>query len=287
MERLASKPILKWAGGKSSLLKEIKTLFPSDVDKGLYHEPFVGGGALFFSMKPNKGTINDINESLMNFYKVVKEKPEEFINEALKYQKFNNNKNKFNELRIIFNQKRHILTDVELAALFLYFNKTAYNGLYRENSNGDFNVPFGKYKNPKIVHLKRIREANKILQNIDLFCEDFEYVLKVVNTGDFCYLDPPYYQSKESLTFTDYSKKGFTFQDHIRLKKLCVKLHNLGVYFILSNSNSPEIRNLYEKEEFSVKTVTTKWMISCKASSRTDIDEILIYNTDKIHQFKT
>jgi len=269
------KPILKWAGGKSSLIQDIKMFLPKDIEKRKYHEPFFGGGALFFDLEPKKGTINDVNEKLINFYKIVKEQPESLILEASAYQKYATDVEKYYELREEFNDSN--LSDLKSAALFLYFNKTAYNGLYRVNSQNKFNVPIGKYKKPNIVNKKRIREASKILKNIEILCEDFIYIEKKSSEGDFCYFDPPYYQSSPN-KFTDYSKKGFTLQDHKKLRDLCVSLNEKGVYFVLSNSNTPEIKDMYLEKNFDIKIIDSKWMISCNALSRGQIKEILVHN---------
>lgn len=273
------KPILKWAGGKSSLIEEIKHHLPSDIHTRTYHESFFGGGALFFNLEPIKGTINDINERLMNFYKVVKYKPEELIEESSKYQKYSTNKKKYYELREEFNKSNN--SDVKSSALLLYLNKTAYNGLYRVNSKNIFNVPIGKYKNPTIVNKKRIREASRILQNIEILHTDFTYILEKAEEGDFCYFDPPYYQP-ENNKFKDYSQNGFNYEDHKRLCKTCVNLTNNKIFFILSNANNTTIKNMYKDEGFEVVEVNNKWMISCNAASRIKITEILVHNASSL-----
>jgi len=273
------KPILKWAGGKSSLINDIKKYIPPDIYNRKYHEPFLGGGALFFEVEPIKGTINDINNRLMNFYKIVKERPEELIKEASKYQKYSTNTEIYYELRDEYNKDN--ISDIESAALLLYLNKTAYNGLYRVNSQNIFNVPIGKYKNPTIVNKKRIRDASLILKNIEILHTDFTYILDKADEGDFCYFDPPYYQP-EANKFKDYSQNGFNYDDHKRLCETCVKLTEKKVFFILSNSNNPTIKNMYKKENFEVIEVDNKWMISCNASSREKITEILVHNTSSI-----
>lgn len=270
------KPILKWAGGKNGLIKDIRQYFPSDMTERNYHEPFVGGGAVFFYLEPHKGTINDANEKLMTFYKMVKTNKDELINEAEKLQPFASDPDIYYTLREEFNLPD--IDDLRKAVLFTYFNKAAYNGLYRENSSGKFNVPIGKHKNPKIIDRSKIEKAHKLLQNVTLYNNDFYYVSSKVVDGDFCYLDPPYYQSNKNNKFTNYTKNGFSFDDHKRVKKLCVELDNKGVYFLLSNSNAPEIVDLYRSEGFDIKFVTKKWMISCNASSRRNVDEIIVYN---------
>jgi len=267
------KPILKWAGGKGSLLDELKKYSPKHYNE--YHEVFVGGGALFFNLTPRKGTINDINKKLINFYKKVKKRPEELIEKALEYTKYATDKEKYYKLRIRFNDES--IDNLEQAALFLYFNKTAYNGLYRVNSNGHFNVPIGKYKNPTIVNKNRIRDASKILRNIKILNKDFSYITKYAKKGDFCYFDPPYYQNKKN-KFSDYSKFGFSLDDHIRLCEVCFDIHKKGVRFVLSNSNAPEIIEMYDEKGFKREFVDSKWMISCNAATRKKVQEIVVSN---------
>lgn len=271
------KPILKWAGGKNGLIKDIQQYFPSNMTERNYHEPFVGGGAVFFYLEPHQGTINDANERLMTFYKMVKTNKDELITEAEKLQPFISDPDEYYTLRKEFNSAD--LDDVRKAALFTYFNKAAYNGLYRENSKGGFNVPIGKHNNPKVIDRQKIEKAHKLLQNVTLYNEDFYYVSSKVVDGDFCYLDPPYYQSDKKNKFTDYTKNGFSFEDHKRVKELCVELDKKGVYFLLSNSNAPEIVDLYKSEGFVPEFVTKKWMISCNASTRKNVKEIIVHNS--------
>jgi DNA adenine methylase len=172
-------PVLKWAGGKRGLLPKIQANLPQDFRSRRYHEPFLGGGAVFFWLKPKKGSINDVNRRLMNFYRVLRDEPEALISEAKRYLY---SENAYYKLRERFNQKA--ITPIEEAALLLYFNKTAYNGLYRENSKGKFNVPFGSYENPTIVHEKRLHQASKVLQGIEIVNDDFSYVLNVARKGE-------------------------------------------------------------------------------------------------------
>jgi DNA adenine methylase len=272
-------PILKWAGGKKRLTKEIISLLPSDYKKRRYHEPFFGGGALFFKIKPNSGTINDINKRLMNFYKVVRDDPEGLIEKASQYVY---DKETYYRLRDRF--KQFSLSDLEDACLLLYLNKTAYNGLYRVNSNGDFNVPFGRYVNPTIVPKSLIREASEILKKMDVFCTDFSYVTKYANEGDVCYLDPPYQPISSTANFTSYSSDGFDFSDQIRLRDVCIELHEKGVYFVLSNSYVEEIIGLYEEIKLfrlQINTIRANRVISSKASTRGEVKEILVTNIPK------
>ena len=267
-------PILKWAGGKKSQLREIIGNFPFDYRNRRYHEPFLGGGAVFFWLKPQSGTVNDINRRLMNFYRIVRDRPEELIEKACRYRY---DEKTFYELRDRFNSGK--TSHVEEAALLLYFNKTAFNGLYRENSKGEFNVPFGDYKNPRIVHEAAIRAASNALKKVELLNLDFAYVLDYAKEGDVCYFDPPYQPVSETANFTQYSKNGFGFEEQQRLRDVCVKLHRRGVFFVLSNSYSEEVRTLFENtDSFRIEQVSAKRSISSDASTRGAIPEILVSN---------
>jgi DNA adenine methylase len=162
-------------------------------------------------------------------------------------------------------------------------NKTAYNGLYRVNSKGEFNVPFGRYYNPTIVPKLRILSASRVLKNMEIFCTDFSYVKDYANPGDLCYFDPPYHPISSTANFTSYSSNGFNFKDQKRLRDVCVDLDEKGVYFILSNAHATEIIDLYEEvNSFRIETVKANRVISSKASTRGPINEILVTNIPKI-----
>ncbi|MFP3951912.1 MAG: DNA adenine methylase [Candidatus Bathyarchaeia archaeon] len=269
-----AKPILKWAGGKRSLLSEITSLFPSDYKERKYHEPFIGGGAVFFEIKPESGSINDINSRLMNFYKVVRDKPKKLVKTAKQYK---HDEDEYYKQRDRFNEPN--IPDVEEAALLLYLNKIGFNGLYRENSDGEFNVPFGRYKNPTIVPEKRIRKASKILQNVEIFNRDFEYIVDYSEEGDLCYFDPPYLPVSDTADFTSYSKDGFSYQDQLRLRDACIRLDEKGVFFVLSNSYvEPLIEKYEETDSFRILTVQANRSINSDASNRGPINEILVTN---------
>jgi len=267
-------PILKWAGGKRQLLTDIIGLFPKDYSRRTYHEPFVGSGAVFFTIEPKTGTINDINKHLMNFFKVVKYSPEELIEEASKYEY---EKETYYKFRDRYNEEE--ISDLERAALFLYFNKTGFNGLWRVNSKGKFNVPFGRYKNPTIVPKGKIREANKILKDIEILCTDFSYIIEKADKGDLCYFDPPYEPVSETAYFTSYTAKGFDMKEQKRLSETCSKLDEKGVYFVLSNSHVKQIVDLYDMNpNFKIKIVQARRSINSKADKRGLINEILVTN---------
>lgn len=271
-------PILKWAGGKRRLIPEILALFPPDYRKRTYHEPFLGGGAVFFKIRPKLGTINDINPRLMNFYKVVRDNPEELIEMASQYPY---DEETYYKLRDRFNHPG--LSNIEKASLLLYLNKTAYNGLYRVNSKGEFNVPFGRYRNPTIVPKQRIRTASKILKNVKILCADFSYIKNYANKGELCYLDPPYQPVSSTANFTSYSLDGFDFSDQIRLRDACVELHDKKVYFVLSNGYAKKIIDIYKEiNPFRMEIVKARRAISSKASTRGPVNEILVTNIPKV-----
>ena len=267
-------PILKWAGGKRQLIPKILSTFPKDYRQRVFHEPFFGGGAVFFKIKPKKSSINDINPRLMSFYKVVRDSPTELIELAKGYR---HDKDEYYKLRDRFNEPG--LTDIEDAALLLYLNKTAFNGLYRVNSKGQFNVPFGRYKNPTIVDENRILEASRILKNIEILSTDFTYVIEHSDEGDLCYFDPPYLPVSDTADFTSYSKDGFSYMDQIRLRDTCIELDEKGVLFVLSNSYVEELVDKYQEvDHFRVEVVKANRAINSVAEKRGPVDEILVTN---------
>lgn len=293
-----AEPVLKWAGGKRQLLDELIGLMPIDFRKRALHEPFFGGGALTFYVEPKKGTINDINEKLINFYIVLRDFTEELIEDAKKHKNekeyYYQAREEYNKLatskwfREFVKRKFTITSEVDkknsirLASLLLYLNKTAYNGLYRENKKGEFNVPFGRYRNPKIVDEKRLREASKVLKNLEIYNEDFSYILDVAKPGDIVYFDPPYHPVSETANFTQYSKEDFSWEDQVRLRDVCVELHERGVFFLLSNSYTEPVLRLYENiPEFEVIIVHAKRAINSKADRRGPVKEILVTNIPK------
>jgi DNA adenine methylase len=267
-------PILKWAGGKRSLIPNILALLPHDYQQRTYHEPFFGGGALFFTIKPKKGSINDINSRLINFYIIVRDYPEKLIEQASKYPY---KKDEFYRIREHYN--RATLNTIEDAAIILYLNKTAFNGLYRVNSKGEFNVPFGRYSNPTIVDTERIIAASKLLKNIEILQKDFSYVVDRAEKGDLVYFDPPYLPVSDTANFTSYSSDGFSWEDQIRLRDVCVKLHEKEIFFVLSNSYVEKLIDNYRSiEDFRILVVKANRAINSKASKRGPVNEALITN---------
>ena len=286
------KPLLKWAGSKRLMLPCIIAILPKDFKDRRLHEPFFGAGVLTLWMEPKGGTVNDINQKLMNFYFAVKDTPRELI-EDLKTHKIS--EEYYYKARAEFNElvKRELPAVVErnfdpphvrLASLFFYLNKTSFNGLYRENTRGEFNVPYG-WPSPKrrLWDEREILTAGRVLANLDgMFSTDFEYVIENVKSGDIVYLDPPYFDSRKR-GFSHYTNgSGFSLKDQIRLRNLCVELNNMEVYFILSNANVPNIRKLYEKiPEFEILDVSVRRFISGKVKGRQIMNEILVTNIPK------
>jgi DNA adenine methylase len=264
--------ILKWAGGKRSLIRAILTTFPPDYEERPYHEPFLGGGVVFFTVKPHSGTVNDVNPRLINFYRIVRDEPNKLIAEASTYRY---DRNTYYALRDRFNEGR--LPPVEDAALLLYLNKTGYNGLYRVNSRGVFNVPFGTYKNPTIVPVEDIYSASEALRRVKIKNEDFSYLLDATSEGDVVYLDPPYEPISRTSNFNTYSPNGFPWAEQVRLSNVIRELDARGVLFVLSNSEP--VKKLYKG--FKITTVHANRSINTKTTGRGPIKEIIVTNIKK------
>jgi len=270
-------PILKWAGGKRQLLADITALFP--VTYQAYHEPFVGGGAVFFHLDPDVGTINDLNERLATFYEVVRDYPDQLIaeNKTHEYAEeyFYQAREKFNRA---LSQSTVTREDrIQQASLLLYLNRTCFNGLYRENSDGEFNVPFGRHTNPDWVQEQRIRKASRSLQGTDVFNTDFDYVLEEATSGDLVYFDPPYEPVSKTADFNAYHADGFDRDDQRRLRDTAVELSKKDVAVLISNS--PPVAELYETyDTFAVTYVDAARTINSDASNRGDVAEVLITN---------
>jgi len=267
-------PFLKWAGGKSQLLKEIVPVIPSHFEN--YFEPFLGGAALLFHLldhRPSlKAFISDSNSELINCYLSVQSNVEEVV-QALKIHR--NDKHYYYKIRA---QDTKRLMPAERAARLIYLNKTCFNGLYRVNRSGQFNVPFGKYRNPRIVDEEKLRSVSKILRRgrIDISCLDFEPALKRARAGDFVYLDPPYQPLSSTSKFTSYTKSNFDEAAQIRLAAVFQSLDARGVFVLLSNSNSELVRKLYA--DYRAHEVLAARAINCNGNGRGRIGELLIRN---------
>lgn len=273
-----AKQFVKWAGGKKQLLPQLLAFSPPKFEN--YFEPFVGGGALFFKLhylgRIKKSHLNDLNENLVIAYKTIKEKPNKLIKE-LSSGKYKNEKETFYKIR-----EEEPTDEVKATARFVYLNKTAFNGLYRENSKGKFNVPFGKYTNPKILDQENILAVSKALQTDEITCLDFEKAVAKAKKGDFVYFDPPYQPISKTSSFTSYTKQDFTEKDQQRLFECFKKLDKKGCFLMLSNSYSPLIKSLYK--DFDQRTVMAGRAISCKGEGRGKIKELIVtnYKTGKL-----
>lgn len=262
-----ARPILKWAGGKTQLLSELRQCFPKSY--GQYIEPFIGGGALFFDVAPCKGVIADINPELVNLYRAVADNPDAIINWLGSWQ---NTEETFYKIRDL---EWADLLPAEAAARTIYLNRTCFNGLYRVNKKGRFNVPYGRYKKPNICNVDGIIAASKALQNTDIILGDYKTVLKnTAEKGDLIFLDPPYLPVSEYADFKRYTKEQFYEDDHRDLANEVERLHEIGCHVVLTNSNHPLVHELYGRFEITVHK--TRRNISSKAGTRTGEDVIVV-----------
>lgn len=268
-------PVVKWVGGKRQLLPEIKKYIPSHYST--YYEPFVGGGAVLFHLQPKKAVINDINEELINLYQVIKDNVDELIEDLKKHK---NEAEYFYKIRELDRdiEKYRKLSPVQKASRIHYLNKTCYNGLFRVNSQGQFNTPFGRYKNPNIVNEATLRAVSEYFNraNITFKCCDFEEAVKGARKGSFIYFDPPYDPISDTSSFTGYDKGGFNREEQKRLKKLCDRLDKRGINFLLSNSKTEFILELYK--DYNIEIVQANRTINSKGNGRGAVDEILVMN---------
>jgi len=289
-----AKPFIKWVGGKTQLLEEIREKYPKKIEK--YCEPFVGGGAVLFDVlnkfSPKEVLINDINKDLINTYSQVKNNCENLIKELLKiqdiYKNQDNNTNKlfyiskrnrFNSIKNSNNKNENL----EKAVLFIFLNKTCFNGLYRVNLNGSFNVPFNNAKNPLICDEENLRLCSKLLQNVQMKVGDYSNCKEFIDSKTFVYLDPPYRPLTETSAFTSYDKSGFSDKEQIELGKFVSEISKKGANIVLSNSdpkNTNANDNFFDElySSFNIFRVSAKRMINSNANKRGSINELLITN---------
>lgn len=276
------KPLVKWAGGKRQLLPHIHAALPAGTPRR-YYEPFIGGGAVLFSLTPAAARVNDLNSELINLYEVVREGVEELISLVSTYP---NDADFFYQLRAVDRDAERFaaLSATERAARTLYLNKTCYNGLYRVNSAGQFNAPFGRYKNPTICDADTLRGVHQYLWDNDItFTQgDFAAAVADAGEGDFVYFDPPYDPVNVTSSFTGYQKGGFDRAEQERLKAVCDDLNARGVKFLLSNSATEFIRDLYA--DYSIDTVAATRAINSVGSRRGKVDEVLVRNYEVGHE---
>ncbi|MFA5474262.1 MAG: Dam family site-specific DNA-(adenine-N6)-methyltransferase [Acholeplasmataceae bacterium] len=277
-------PLLKWAGGKRKIARKIIDLIDHDLQDGTYFEPFLGGGAVLFELLPNKAVCFDYNRDLIEFYNVVKSKPEKLIRVLDKKYKNQNDRDFYYETRELDRDEENFkrMGDVERAARFMYLNKTCYNGLWRVNSNGYNNVPFGRYVNPKILDEDGIRLASRYFNenHITFYNSDFSDVLEHAKKGDLIYFDPPYDVEEKQSEFVSYTKNGFSRDDQIRLKNVCDELVERGAVVAISNSKTKFIQELFKGKNYKYYTINdnikVRRVIASNVNSRKLIEEVLI-----------
>ncbi len=268
---------VKWAGGKGQLLSQFEPLFPKKFTR--YLEPFLGSGAVFFyiiqKFKPKEIIISDINEELINAYEIVKNDVERLIVELKQHKEYHMVEGKKYYLTIRATDPNE-LPKLERAARFIYLNKTCFNGLYRVNLKGQFNVPMGAYKNPDIVQEDRLRIVSKLLKDVIIKVMSFEKVLNLAKKEDFIYFDPPYYPLKNKKSFTTYTKGAFLEKEQELLAEVFKKLDKKGCFVMLSNSDTKFIKDLYEG--FNLNFVKARRMINCNGAERGKINEVVVIN---------
>ena len=291
---IKTKPFVKWAGGKSQLISEIRKKYPKNIK--CYCEPFVGGGAVLFDIlanyKPEKVLINDINKELIityyqlqnnvdNLIKKLFALRNEFISADLEQRKiiYNNNRKLYNSLK----NKSCENNELEIASLFIFLNKTCFNGLYRVNKNGDFNVPMGSYKNPLICDEFNLKKSSSLLKNVKIICGDYSRCIDYINDETFVYIDPPYRPLTQTSSFTSYSAKVFDDKEQIRLADFINIISRKGAIVVASNSdpqnadeNDMFFDNLYRN--YSIKRIQAKRAINSKSEGRGNVSELLISN---------
>ena len=273
------KPFVKWVGGKRQLMQDLENNFPKQFTT--YHEPFLGGGAVMFNLLTKKPqlscNVSDFNSDLILAYVTIRDKLEKLI-ESLENHSKNYHKNSteyYYEIR-----KQEPKQQIEKVSRLLFLNKTCFNGLYRVNKKGQFNVPLGRYTNPNIVNKENLTAVSKILQSkkIKISCRDFEAVLGDAKKGDLVYFDPPYQPVSSTANFTSYTHRDFTEDDLERLAKLADQLHSKGCYVLLSNSNSKTVKDFFSKKHWKISSINVNRAINSNAQKRTGHKEIIIKN---------
>lgn len=305
MTNKAAKPFLKWAGGKTQLITEIEKSLPYEIttEKFTYIEPFVGSGAILFWMlnhfpKLEKAVINDINEDLINTYSTIASKPKELISILRQLQnEFHSLETKIEEKKEYYYQKRTWYNTRKeeqsgQAALFIFLNRTCFNGLYRVNKNNGYNVPMGSYKKPTICDDKNILAVSNALQKVEILCGDYEKTLNEATTNSFFYFDPPYKPLSNTSSFNSYAKDEFNDEEQIRLRNFCSKLEKLGHKWMLSNSdvkgkdtNDNFFDELYSA--FSISRVKARRSINANPEKRGELNELLITNFENEQALQT
>ena len=261
-----AEPILKWAGGKRQLLHILLPLVPNY--SGKYIEPFVGGGAMFFALSPQRSILSDCNKELILLYQTISTNPAAVIKELKSYK---NTEKEYYRARAL---DWRTLSPVEASARMIFLNKTGYNGLYRVNRKGGFNVPYGKNQHINICNEDQILRAALALKSSEIICADYRDILKeYANYGDFIFLDPPYFQVSNKETFLRYTSDKFYEPDQVELAELVNELYDKGCNLLITNSNHPRIYDLYKR--FDINIVSVRRSVNCKGNSRKGEDTVI------------
>ncbi|MBI2642961.1 MAG: DNA adenine methylase [Nitrosarchaeum sp.] len=273
------KPFVKWAGGKRQLIPIINQNLPDSF--GTYYEPFLGGGALLFHILTDKNgqkcSISDLNSDLVLAYTTIRDRIDSLVASLKNHEK---NYQKNSESYYYSIRESNPRSEIEKTSRLIFLNRTCFNGLYRVNSKGKFNVPLGKYSNPNIVNEENLRAVSHILQSsrISIKCRDFEAVLRDAKKGDLIYFDPPYQPVSATANFTSYTNKDFTYDDLTRLAELCLKLDSRGCNVLLSNSDSKEVAEVFAKNTWKITRIEANRSINSNSKKRTGHFELLIKN---------
>lgn len=274
-----AKPFLKWAGGKSRVVKQILELFPENFNS--YYEPFLGSAAMYFAVSPQHGRLNDSNTALIATYITLRDHPHKLISELESLQSEYYSLPSIEAKKDYYLRRRHEFNStnrksVRKSALFIFLNKTGFNGMYRENSKGEYNIPFGRHEKPLICDKDNLLIVSVDLQDIDLTSTSYENAFKDAKKGDLIYLDPPYYPLSKTSNFTEYQAGGFGIKDQIKLRDVFNELSQKGCYVIMSNSACTEIRELYF--HYNISEIQVARAINSKAGKRGKIKEYVIKN---------
>lgn len=263
-------PFLKWAGGKKALIEQYTPYFPEEYDR--YFEPFVGGGAVFFNLRPWDAVLSDVNPRLIDCYTAIRDEPAALM-ELLERHRSSHCKEYYYACRERMNKPRG-LSGLQRAALMIYLNKTCFNGLYRENRKGEFNVPIGSYKNPSVYTVENLISVSLQLQGVELKTAGFKHVLDSAEPGDLVYFDPPYVPISDTASFTSYAKGGFDVELQQELAKTFAELAHRGCYVMLSNSDCPLVRELYRG--WRIVEIDAPRRISARKGGRANVTEVLV-----------
>lgn len=267
-------PFLKWVGGKGKLRHALIGLLPPGVELLRHVEPFLGGGALFFARAPGRALLSDINPDLIATYEAVRDEANAVLSHLRRLAR-GHGETGYYEQRERYNLRQH-KTRAERAAQFIYLNKTCFNGLYRVNRKGDFNVPMGRYTNPNIADAETLLSASARLRGADLRCAPFETLLSEARPGDFVYMDPPYEPVSRTANFTSYAQDGFSQEKQTQLRDVFRELDRRGAKLMLSNSDVPFIRELYRG--YNIETIMAPRAVSCDAKTRGPVSEVVVRN---------